>query len=59
MYLRMAEINYEMQNSEDDEQQMEKAKEFFKLFIPFFNSMEAMLDKLRDVKQKLESVLEQ
>ena len=58
MYLHMNEIDYEMRNSEDDEQQIEKAKEFYELFIPFFNTMEAMLDKLRDVKQKLESVLE-
>lgn len=50
MYLRMTEINYEMQNSEDDEQRMGTVKEFFELFIPFFNTMEAILNKLRDVK---------
>jgi len=54
----MTQINYEMQNIEDEEKQMEKANEFYENFIPFFNTLEAMLDKLRDVKQKLESVLD-
>jgi hypothetical protein len=53
----MNQTSYEMQHIEDKEKQKEKAKEFYENFIPFFNTLESMIDKLRDVKQKLESVL--
>lgn len=56
-YLSMTQINYEMQSIKDEEKLMEKAKEFHENFIPFFNTLESMVDKLRDAKEKLETVL--
>jgi len=46
----MTQINYEMQNIKDEDKQMEKAKEFHENFLPFFNTLEAMVEKLRDVR---------
>jgi len=51
-------LKLEIQYITDKEKQREKAKEFYENFIPFFNTLESMVEKLRDVKQKLESVLE-
>jgi transcriptional regulator with XRE-family HTH domain len=57
MMLRMAEINFNMQNTEDKEKQVEAAKEFYDLFLPYYNSMKSMVDQLKEAKDNLESLL--
>ncbi|HOV05727.1 MAG TPA: helix-turn-helix domain-containing protein [Anaerolineaceae bacterium] len=57
MFLRMAEINYEMQNTDDKEKQMEAVKEFYELFLPYYESMESMMLQLREAKTNIESLL--
>jgi len=57
MFLRMAEINLEMQNNEDVDKQREAIKEFYELFIPYYDSMKTMLNQLTLAKEKNESIL--
>lgn len=57
MFLRMAEIQNEMQNTENKEKQMEAVKEFYEIFLPYYDSMESMMDQLRDAKKNIESLL--
>lgn len=57
MFLRMLEIQNEMQNTEDKEKQMEAVKEFYKIFLPNYDSMESMTDQLREAKINIESLL--
>lgn len=57
MFLRMAEINNEMQNTDDKEKQMEAVQEFYELFVPYYDSMESMMGQLRDAKKNIESLL--
>lgn len=57
MMLRMNEINYEMQNTEDKEKQATAVKEFYELFLPYYNSMESMMNQLREAKKNIESLL--
>jgi transcriptional regulator with XRE-family HTH domain len=57
MMLRMAEINYEMQQTEDREKQLEAVKEFYELFLPYYNSMEITVQQLREAKNSMESLL--
>ena len=53
----MAEINYEMQNTSDSEQQAEAIKEFYEIFLPYYESMESLINQLRDAKKNIESLL--
>jgi transcriptional regulator with XRE-family HTH domain len=57
MFLRMAEINHEMQNTTDKEKQLEAVKEFYELFLPYYDSMESMMNQLREAKINIESLL--
>ncbi len=57
MFLRMAEIQNEMQNTDDKEKQMEAVKEFYELFLPYYDSMESMMEQLREAKNNIESLL--
>ncbi len=58
MFLRMAEINYEMQNTSDSEKQSEAIKEFYEIFLPYYESMESLIGQLREAKHNIESLLE-
>jgi transcriptional regulator with XRE-family HTH domain len=57
MFLRMVEIQNEMQNTDDKEKQMEAVKEFYEIFLPYYDSMESMMDQLREAKKNIESLL--
>ena len=57
MFLRMAQINYEMQNTSDSEKQAEAIKEFYEIFLPYYESMESMIGQLREAKHNIESLL--
>lgn len=57
MMLRMNEINYEMQNSEDKEKQADAVKEFYEIFLPYYNAMESLINQLREAKENIESLL--
>lgn len=57
MFLRMAEINYEMQNTTDKEKQAEAVKEFYELFLPYYESMDSLMEQLTDAKKNIESLL--
>lgn len=57
MMLRMNEINYEMQNTEDKVLQSKAVKEFYEMFLPYYNSMETMVEQLRDAKSNIESLI--
>lgn len=57
MYLRMVEITYEMQTTQDKEKQLNAVKEFYELFVPYYESMESMLSQLREAKNNIESLL--
>jgi len=57
MFLRMAQINYEMQNTSDIEKQAEAIKEFYEIFLPYYESMESLINQLRDAKKNIESLL--
>lgn len=57
MFLRMAEITNDMQDTEDKEKQTEAVKEFYELFVPYYNSMESMIGQLREAKTNIESLL--
>lgn len=57
MFLRMAEINHEMQNTTNKEKQLEAVKEFYDLFLPYYNSMESMMTQLREAKINIESLM--
>lgn len=57
MILQMAEINYKMQKTEDKEEQLKAVKDFYELFLPYYDSMESMLDQLREAKNDIESLL--
>lgn len=57
MFLRMAQINYEMQNTSDREKQAEAIKEFYEIFLPYYESMESMISQLREAKKNIESLL--
>ena len=53
----MSEIKFEMGNTEDKEEHLESAKEFYELLIPYLNAMETIVEQLREAKSKIESVL--
>jgi transcriptional regulator with XRE-family HTH domain len=57
MMLRMAEINFNMQNTDDKDKQVEAAKEFYDLFLPYYQSMNNMVSQLKEAKDNLESLL--
>jgi len=57
MMLRMTEINFQMQNTEDPEKQIRAVKEFYDLFLPYYDSMELMLEQLRNAKRNIESLI--
>lgn len=57
MFLRMAEINIEMQNTSDPEKQAEAIKEFYEIFLPYYESMESIISQLREAKKNIESLL--
>ena len=57
MMLRMAEINANMQNTEDKEKQIEAGKEFYELFLPYYNMMDTLMGQLKEAKINLESIL--
>jgi len=57
MFLRMAQINYEMQNTSDIEKQAEAIKEFYEIFLPYYETMESMIGQLREAKHNIESLL--
>ena len=57
MFLRMAQINYEMQNTSDSEKQAEAVKEFYEIFLPYYETMESMISQLREAKKNIESLL--
>ncbi len=57
MFLQMAEINYKMQKTEDKEEQLKAVKDFYELFLPYYDQMESMLDQLRDAKKNIESLI--
>ena len=57
MFLRMAEIHNEMQNTEDKEKQIEAVKEFYEIFLPYYDSMESMMVQLREAKMNIESLI--
>jgi hypothetical protein len=57
MFLRMAQINVEMQDPMDWEKQMEVVKEFYELFLPYYNSMESIMSQLTEAKNNIESLL--
>ena len=57
MFLRMAQINIEMQDTSDLEKQMEAVKEFYELFLPYYNSMESIMSQLTEAKKNIESLL--
>lgn len=57
MFLRMVEINYEMQNTDDKEKQMEAAQEFYELLVPYYNSMESMMNQLWEAQENIESLV--
>jgi transcriptional regulator with XRE-family HTH domain len=57
MYLRMAEITHEMQNTEDKQIQLEAVKEFYDLFLPYYDAMETIMRQLTDAKKNIESLL--
>jgi transcriptional regulator with XRE-family HTH domain len=57
MMLRMSEIKNTMQNTEDKEKQLESVKEFYDMFLPYYNAMESMLLQLREAKEGIESLL--
>jgi transcriptional regulator with XRE-family HTH domain len=57
MMLRMAEINHDMQNTEDQEKQIEAVKEFYELFLPYYESMKAMMEQLTLAKNNIETLL--
>jgi hypothetical protein len=57
MFLRMAQINVEMQDVSDEEKQIEAIKEFYELFLPYYNSMESLMSQLKDAKKNIESIM--
>jgi transcriptional regulator with XRE-family HTH domain len=58
MMLRMAEINYNMQNTDDPLKQLEAAKEFYDSFLPYYTMMDNMMGQLKEAKQNLESIID-
>ena len=50
MMIRMNEINYETQNSQDKIKQSDAVKEFYELFLPYYNSMESLFTQLKEAK---------
>jgi transcriptional regulator with XRE-family HTH domain len=57
MMLRMSEITSNMQSSDDPEKQSEAVSEFYELFLPYYQTMDAMMDQLKEAKKNLESIL--
>jgi len=57
MFLQMAEINYKMQKTGDKEEQLKAVKDFYELFLPYYDQMESMLVQLREAKKNIESLL--
>jgi transcriptional regulator with XRE-family HTH domain len=57
MMLRMAEINNNMQNTDDKDKQLEAVKEFYEIFLSYYDSMEALIVQLREAKKNIESLL--
>lgn len=57
MFLRMTQINVEMQDSTDEEKQLEAVKEFYELFVPYYESMEKMVSQLKEAKDSIESLI--
>jgi transcriptional regulator with XRE-family HTH domain len=57
MMLRMAEINANMQNTDDKEKQLEAVKEFYESFLPYYNMMDNMMGQLKEAKYNIESLL--
>ncbi len=57
MMLRMSEIKFDIQNTEDKEKQLESVKEFYEILIPYYNSMESLISQLREAKENIESLL--
>jgi hypothetical protein len=53
----MAEIQNEMRNTEDKDKQMEVVNEFYEIFLPYYDSMELMMDQLREAKKNIEKLL--
>jgi len=57
MFLRMAQIKVEMQDTADEEKQMEAVKEFYEIFLPYYNSMDSMMKQLTEAKKNIEIIL--
>ncbi|GAP20436.1 hypothetical protein ADM99_00260 [Leptolinea tardivitalis] len=57
MMLRMSEITSNMQSSDDPEKQKEAVGEFYELFLPYYQTMDAMMVQLKEAKSNLESLL--
>lgn len=57
MILRMAEINYQIRNNDNQENQIESLREFYDIFVPYYETMESLIDQLRTAKANLESLL--
>jgi hypothetical protein len=46
-----------MQDVSDEEKQIEAIKEFYELFLPYYNSMESLMSQLKDAKKNIESIM--
>lgn len=57
MMLRMFEINANMQSSDEPQKQIEAVSEFYENFLPFYQTMDSMMDQLKEAKKNLESIL--
>jgi hypothetical protein len=47
----------EMQNTSDSEKQAEAIRDFYEIFLPYYESMESMIGQLREAKHNIESLL--
>lgn len=46
-----------MQNTSDSEKQAEAIRDFYEIFLPYYESMESMIGQLREAKHNIESLL--
>jgi transcriptional regulator with XRE-family HTH domain len=57
MMLKMAEINYKMQVTEEKEKQDEAFQEFYEIFLPYYNMMDATMEQLKEAKGNLDTLM--
>jgi transcriptional regulator with XRE-family HTH domain len=57
MMLQMLDIGQEVKETEDEAQQLELAKEFYNLFLPYSTMMNKWIAQMNEIRLNLESLL--